>query len=157
VPGLQPSPRSGARIKDGVTLAPLELPRAAVNRLLAAAQASPDEEVCGFVVRDGNDCVILPVRNISTEPTCRFEMDPAGMVEAFRHARDDGEEILAIYHSHPSGPPFPSALDQELAYYPDLPYLVISLGTRGVLELRAFHLGHEGRIERTLRLVDAAG
>ena len=135
----------------------IELPRAAVNRLLAAAQSSPGKEVCGFVVRDGDGCTIVPVRNVSSDPARRFEMEPAGMVEAFRHARDDGEEILAIYHSHPAGPPVPSVLDQELAYYPDLPYLVISLGTRGVLELRAFHLDRKGSTELPLRLVDTAG
>ncbi len=132
--------------------APFALPRTAVNRLLAAAQARPGEEVCGFVVRRGDGCAVCPVTNIASDPVRRFEMDPAGMIEAFRHARDDGEEILAIYHSHPSGPPRPSALDQELAHYPDLPYLVISLGTRGVLELRAFHLDRNGCRERPLVL-----
>ena len=85
----------------------IELPRTAINRLLAAAQSSPGMEVCGFVVRDGDGCTVVPVRNVSSDPTRRFEMEPAGMVEAFRHARDDGEEILAIYHSHPAGPPVP--------------------------------------------------
>jgi proteasome lid subunit RPN8/RPN11 len=134
----------------------LTLPREAVNRLLAAAQASPGAEVCGFVVRAGDGCAVCEVTNVAADPVRRFEMDPAGMVEAFRRARDDGEEILAIYHSHPSGPPAPSPLDQELAYYPDLPYLVISLGTRGVLELRAFRLDRDGCSELELRLADPA-
>jgi len=137
-----------------VTETAFALPRSAVNRLLAAAQAQPGVEVCGFVVRRGDGCEVRPVRNVAADPTCRFEMDPGGMVEAFRHAREDGEEILAIYHSHPTGPAAPSALDQELAYYPDLPYLVISLGTRGVLELRAFHLDRDGCRELALSLAD---
>ena len=135
----------------------LELPREAVNRLLASAQASPGTEVCGFIIRAGEDCAVRAVRNVAADPQRRFEMDPSGMIDAFRRARDDGEEILAIYHSHPSGPPAPSQLDRELAFYPDLPYLVISLGTRGVLELRAFRLDREGCCELTLRLADPAG
>lgn len=132
----------------------LALPRAAVNRLLAAAQATPGVEVCGFVVRDGDGCAVRTVRNVAADPERRFEMDPHGMVEAFRRAREQGEEILAIYHSHPAGPAEPSALDRELAYYPDLPYLVISLGTRGVLELRAFRIDHGSCRELPLRLGD---
>lgn len=133
------------------------LPRAAVNRLLAAAQASPGEEVCGFVVRTVDGCTVRPVPNVAGDPEHRFEMDPHGMIDAFRHAREDGEEILAIYHSHPAGPATPSALDRQLAYYPELPYLVISLGTRGVLELRAFRLDPQGCRELPLVLADAQG
>lgn len=132
-----------------------ELPRTAVNRLLAAAQARPAEEVCGFVVRTVDGCAVRPIGNVSDDPARRFEMDPAGMIDAFRGARDDGEEILAIYHSHPAGPATPSALDQQLAYYPELPYLVISLGTRGVLELRAFQLDRDACREVPLVLADA--
>jgi len=121
-----------------VSYAALALARPVVNDLLSSAQRHPGIEVCGFLVRHGNGCTVRPVRNIADDPSCRFEMDPADMVDAFRRAREDGEEVLAIYHSHPSGPATPSELDRRLAYYPDLPYLIVSLGTRGVLELRAF-------------------
>jgi proteasome lid subunit RPN8/RPN11 len=137
---------------SGATFA---LPRAAVNRLLAAAQARPGEEVCGFVVRTADGCTVRPVPNVASDPEQRFEMDPHGMIDVFRHAREDGEEILAIYHSHPAGPATPSALDRQLAYYPELPYLVISLGTRGVLELRAFRLDPSGCHELPLVLAEA--
>ncbi len=137
--------------------APFKLPRAAVNRLLAAAQACPGEEVCGFVVRTADGCAVRPVANVADDRARRFEMAAEGMIDAFRHAREDGEEILAIYHSHPAGPATPSALDRQLAYYPELPYLVISLGTRGVLELRAFHLDQAGCREVPLLLAEATG
>jgi proteasome lid subunit RPN8/RPN11 len=140
-----------------VRAAPFELPRAAVNRLLAAAQASPGVEVCGFVVRTADGCEVRQVANVSGNPERQFEMEPHGMIETFRRVRDDGEEILAIYHSHPAGPSRPSALDQQLAYYPELPYLVISLGTRGVLELRAFHLDQGDCRELPLALSDDPG
>ncbi len=134
---------------------PFMLPRTAVNRLLAAAQARPGEEVCGFIVRTTEGCAVRPVGNVADDPTRHFEMDPAGMVDAFRAVRDAGEEILAIYHSHPTGPATPSALDQQRAYYPELHYLVISLGTRGVLELRAFHLDRDDCREVPVVLADA--
>jgi proteasome lid subunit RPN8/RPN11 len=119
----------------------LTLPRRVVNALLNAAQQQPQQEVCGFVVRRNGGVALLPVSNVADTPHCRFEMDPRELLEAFRRARDDGQTLLAVYHSHPTGAAVPSALDRELAYYPELPYLVVALGTRGVLELRAYRLG----------------
>lgn len=130
----------------------LALPRSAVNGLLAAAQETPGVEVCGFLVRRDGRCVVRPVGNVAATPEVRFEMDPRGLLAAFRAAREADEEILAIYHSHPAGPAEPSALDRRLAYYPELPYLVISLGTRGVLELRAFSLAGDACAELELVL-----
>ncbi len=54
--------------------------------------------------------------------------------------RENGEALFAIYHSHPTSPAEPSAIDLELAAYPDALYLIISLNTKGVLEMRGFRL-----------------
>jgi len=45
---------------------------------------------------------------------------------------------FAIYHSHPHAPATPSTTDIELANYPDALHLIISLNTKGVLEIRGF-------------------
>ena len=52
--------------------------------------------------------------------------------------REQDEELLAIVHSHPHSIAEPSALDQAQHQYPDAYYLIVSLNTVGVLELRAF-------------------
>ena len=54
--------------------------------------------------------------------------------------REQQEELFAIYHSHPTAPAEPSATDLEMANYPDALYLIISLNTKGVLEMRGFRL-----------------
>ena len=42
--------------------------------------------------------------------------------------RERGEELLAIYHSHPrSAEPRPSETDVRLAYYPQATYFIIGL------------------------------
>ena len=54
--------------------------------------------------------------------------------------RENGEELFAIYHSHPHAPATPSATDLQQAAYPTALYLIISLNTKGVLELQGFRL-----------------
>lgn len=119
----------------------VNLPRAVANRLLAHAMEGGDAEVCGLVAaRDGVPSAVYPVRNESGEPARRFHMDPRGQIDAMRRMREAGEELFAIYHSHPAAPAIPSPADLAEAAYPDVLYLVISLGTRGLLEMRGFRL-----------------
>ena len=40
---------------------------------------------------------------------------------------DRGETMIAIYHSHPVDPAYPSATDARNAFYPDSVFLICSL------------------------------
>ncbi len=57
--------------------------------------------------------------------------------------RDRNETLFAIYHSHPASPAIPSETDINLAAYPDAIYLIISLNTKGVMEIRGFKIQHK--------------
>ena len=46
---------------------------------------------------------------------------------------------LAIYHSHPAGPPIPSQTDIAEAFYPDSVYIIISLAHKPP-SVRAFRI-----------------
>jgi proteasome lid subunit RPN8/RPN11 len=117
------------------------LPRALVNRLLAHAQQSPEAEVCGFIAaKDGVPVEVYPVANAATDPGHLFAMDAAAQIDAMRTMRERGETLFAIYHSHPHAPAAPSRRDLAEAAYPDALYLIISLDTRGVLDMRGFRL-----------------
>jgi len=117
------------------------LPRPLVNRLLAAAQADPEREVCGLVgAREGVPTTFYPVANVADSPSRLFRMDPKGQIDALRAMREAGERLFAIFHSHPQGPARPSATDLAEAAYPEALYLIVSLGTAGVLELAAYRL-----------------
>ncbi len=116
---------------------PITLPREIVNRLLTHAQQSPASEVCGLIGR-GESLSVYPVANVAEDPARLFLLDAQGQLDAMREMRERGEELFAIYHSHPTAPAEPSARDQEMANYPDALYLIVSLNTKGVLELRGF-------------------
>lgn len=54
--------------------------------------------------------------------------------------RAKGEQLLAIYHSHPrSKDPEPSPTDVRLAYYPSAVYFIVGLGDKEPC-LRAFRI-----------------
>ena len=119
----------------------IRLPRAMVNRLLHLAQKSPEEEICGLISRDRHDFkTCYPVANVAGDKKHRFALDPRGQIEAMRTMRGHGEELAAIYHSHPDAPPLPSPTDVAQHEYPDVLYLIISLATQGVLEMRGFYI-----------------
>jgi proteasome lid subunit RPN8/RPN11 len=119
----------------------VQLPRALINQLLHHAQQSPVHEVCGLLgARDGVPVHCYPVANVAADPQRLFAMDPAQQIAALRTLRERGEELFAIYHSHPTTPPQPSAIDLAQARYPEALYLIISLQTQGVLEMRGFRL-----------------
>lgn len=115
------------------------LPRTLVNSLLHQAQSCPDVEVCGLIgARGGVPVSFYPVENIAADRKCHFELDPKGQIDAMRTMRERGETLFAIYHSHPSAPPIPSAEDLEAIAYPEALTLIISLDTKGTLKMSGF-------------------
>jgi len=119
----------------------IKLPRPIVNQLLHLAQSSPEEEVCGLISADHNGLKrCYPVKNVATDKQRFFELDPKGQIDAMRRMRENGEELVAIYHSHPHAPAIPSIADMQQHEYPGVLYLIISLNTKGVLEMRGFYL-----------------
>ncbi len=121
----------------------ITLPRPLVNRILTLAQSSPDREICGLVsARPDQTLRCIPVSNVAEHPERLFAMDPAQQIDAMRQMRERGETLFAIYHSHPAGPAEPSATDIEQAGYPDVLHLIVSLNTKGVLELRGYQFNN---------------
>ena len=117
------------------------LPRTLVNEMLHHAQLSPASEVCGLIgARTGVPSRCYPVANIAGEPGHLFQMDPRGQIDAMRAMRERGESLFAIYHSHPYSQPAPSETDLIEAGYPEALYLIVSLDTKGVLEMRGWRL-----------------
>ena len=93
---------------------------------LKHARESLPNEGCGLIV--GKGCVadrLIPMENVLASATS-FEMEPAVMVSLFRAMRESGEDLVAIYHSHPSGPEYPSSQDIQKARYPNAAQLIVS-------------------------------
>ena len=133
----------------------IRLPRVIVNQLLHLAQKSPQEEICGLISRDRDGFKkCYPVANTAGDKKRFFALDPQEQIAAMRTMREHGEELAAIYHSHPDAPPLPSLDDIVQHEYPDVLYLIVSLGTKGVLEMRGFYIRGRKIVETAIGLQD---
>ncbi|MBT8120305.1 MAG: M67 family metallopeptidase [Gammaproteobacteria bacterium] len=133
----------------------LYLPRPLVNKLLAHAQSNPDIEACGLISNDEeNEKHYYPIDNIAKNPSCRFLMDAPQQIHAMKKMREEGQALFAIVHSHPTSQAIPSDLDIVENNYRDAFYIIISLNTKGVLEMRAYVQRDDGMQEVDLILED---
>lgn len=131
----------------------IQIPRKITNQLLHLAQISPDIEVCGLIgSKNGLPSSCYPIENTAKQPQQRFQLDASRQILAMTTMRDRGEQLFAIYHSHPSAPATPSITDLELDSYPEALYLIISLNTKGILEMRGFKIAHKLAQEIALSL-----
>ena len=82
----------------------------------------------------------VPLTNIA-KTSSHYVADPAELFAALRAGEAEGDDLLAIYHSHPNGRQTPSETDVKEAQY-NVVHL-IALPQLGAL--RAFVLGREVR------------
>ncbi|MGR8999012.1 MAG: M67 family metallopeptidase [Gammaproteobacteria bacterium] len=133
----------------------IQIPRKITNQLLHLAQQSPDLEVCGLIGgKNGLATHCYPITNTAGQPQQRYLLDASQQISTMAKMRELGEELFAIYHSHPASPALPSSTDLELAAYPDALYLIISLNTKGILEMRGFKINQKTAQEIPLILSD---
>ena len=109
----------------------LQLRREHVDAMIAHAREAAPQECCGLVsgVSETRAITLYPLRNVTPNPESAYEAAPEDLFAAQRQMRERGEDLLAIYHSHPRAlDPSPSETDVRLAYYPSAKYLIIGLG-----------------------------
>jgi proteasome lid subunit RPN8/RPN11 len=113
--------------------------------IMHALNETPNE-CCGVLL--GKDGMVERVIAIKSDPPApdAYFMDPVQQVEVFTEMHQQGQSLLGIYHSHPTGPAEPSAADLQLAFHPEVVYCIISLADAANPEVRAFTL-HGGGFE----------
>jgi len=112
-----------------------------LEEIFAYAKAAAPEECCGLIGGEQRRATSLyPLRNVAPNAHTSYEAAPEDLFAAQRQMRERGEELLAIYHSHPrSAEPAPSDTDVRLAYYPQAVYFIVGLaGPQPVI--RAFRI-----------------
>ncbi|PYS09996.1 MAG: hypothetical protein DMG15_22175 [Acidobacteria bacterium] len=119
-----------------------------LEEVVEHAKAAYPKEGCGLIAAGR----FIPIPNIA-QSASEFEMDPAELIKAFRELRTAGEELVAIYHSHPHGPLRPSDTDIERAYYPETAHLIVSLADPKHPRTAAFRIANGEALEIELRAI----
>jgi len=110
--------------------------------MITHARDCAPNECCGLVggTTAGEAQTVYRTRNISVDPLVTYEAAPEDLFAAQRAMRARGEQLVAIYHSHPRAQePEPSPTDVRLAYYPSAVYLIVGLGNQEPC-VRAFQI-----------------
>ena len=125
-----------------------------LNQLIAQARRDAPNETCGLIGgKNGRALQIYPLKNVDENPRIRYLADPQELLHAVRDVEEAHDwEVLAIYHSHPASPAYPSPTDVARAFYPDAVYILISLMNPDAVQVRGFHIRDEKISEVTLEI-----
>ena len=111
----------------------IRVPDTLLAELVRHARDESPNECCGLLagrIEDGVGVATTryEVENALHSPT-EYATDARGMLRAFRAMREDGLELLAVYHSHPTSGPVPSKRDVEWNTYGEtVVHLIVGLG-----------------------------
>jgi len=118
--------------------------------MVAHALKEYPNECCGILA--GNDNQVTRVYRItnSTKSPYRYLMDPQEQLNAMNDAESNNIDLLAFYHSHTHSPAYPSETDVRMALqsgWLDVYYVLVSLESKTVPEIKAFVLEEGGNIQ----------
>lgn len=124
--------------------------------ILDHAERDTPAEVCGILGGDyGNDVSyalsVEPAENVAETPSTTYRIDPTEQLELMKAIEETGADIVGFYHSHPSGPPRPSATDAAQATWTDRSYLIVTL-TEGLPVVDSWRWNGEQFRAETVRI-----
>lgn len=118
----------------------LSLPHPLLKAIIDAAETAYPKECCGLLVGRDDGAGSLLVTRVVESPNLaegsgrdRFEVDPQIRFNVMRQLDEEANNgaarhrIIGHYHSHPDHPAQPSATDLQMAYEPDLVWLITSV------------------------------
>lgn len=132
----------------------LRLPQAIAAEISSHLRGALPNEGCGLLSGSrtgelGAADRFFAGTNIDQSPT-RYTMHPSEVAQALDEMERGNTTLLAIVHSHPSGPATPSVTDLREFHYPGA-LMVIADVTGGRCELRAWSVGPiSGRVSEVL-------
>ena len=132
----------------------IEIARAILEEIDAQARAEAPNEACGYLAgSSGAARLAIRLTNVDASPE-HYSMSPKEQFAALKRAREEGLELLAVYHSHPATPARMSAEDIRLANDPRMTYLIYSLVE---LRIKAFVVDQDKRVrEVPVRVAEGA-
>ena len=102
---------------------------ALAQQMVEHARSELPNEACGLLagsLSEGRASAFHATRNAEAS-SLRYNVHPDDLVRVIFGIEDDGEDLVAIFHSHTRSPAVPSATDRRTAQYPDAFYVLATL------------------------------
>ena len=144
----------------------LKLSDLQISQISAYCEKIYPEEACGLLVGaagEGQDhlggravCEVICTKNISDQPTTRFEIDPTVLLTVMKDGRMKGQKIIGHFHSHPDQNAEASENDKAMISDENFIWLIISVmqGRAGKINIYTVHKSLDGFIlNQTLNLL----
>ena len=116
----------------------IRLTPAQLDEIHTQAEAAYPYECCGLLAGRHEPDGVITVTRVVPSPNVlkdeaegggkdRFEVDPQVRFDLMRAVRDTDEDIIGHYHSHPDHPPEPSQTDIDMAFEPEMYWVIVGV------------------------------
>ncbi len=128
------------------------VPASLHDEMVKHAKAERPNECCGLLAghRAADGWRVQSLHRLVNElaSPVEYASEPRSMLAAMRAMDAAGQELLAVYHSHPSSPPVPSQKDLARNPFEDVLHVILGLADSEV-RARAWLLGPDSFREAT--------
>lgn len=120
------------------------------EELVEHSKRESPNEVCGILAgltsaeKKSEVTKIYQMTN-TDESKKTFFMDPKQQLMVMKEIRNLRLEMVGIYHSHLETEAYPSSYDVELAFYPEVSYVIVSIKDKDNPVIKSFKIV-EGKI-----------
>ena len=87
----------------------------------------------------------------SDSPHNRYHIDPKELVRIQRQGRENGEDIVGFYHSHPDHPAQWSSTDLAEAHWIGCSYVITSVEKGSAAKTNSFELTGSGEADKKFK------
>ena len=126
----------------------IKIPKSVIDEFVADSKDAMPNEGCGYLVGiDDTVHQFYKMTNLDAKPD-HFSFDPKEQFKVVKQARNDGYQILSVYHSHPSSPARLSDEDYRLLKDHSVIYIIVSMVTGKFIineDIKAYRITGEHR------------
>ena len=110
------------------------------DSLVEYSQKESPNEACGILAGKGERVEAIYLMRNADNSAKTFFMEPKEQLKVMKEIRNLGLEMIGIYHSHLETDAYPSTHDVELAYYPSVSYVIVSIKDKDNPVIRSFKM-----------------
>jgi len=130
----------------------LILKKELLRRIVEHAIRKFPNEACGILSGSaGKAAKVYKMTNTDKSPQTFF-MDAKEQLRVMKEIRNQGQEMIGIYHSHVASEAYPSSHDVEFALYPEVSYVIISIKDKKNPSIRSFKIVERKITEEELKI-----